>query len=221
MAKFDLKMKTELVATRFNDYLQELWALDPKLEFADIVRAEATSVMLAAMSRTKAASEKKIKESGKSREWVTFEGKRYRVGERDGDGWRLRDDVWARLNTYRDLRVAMKLNARGLSKQSFANLAKSIGGRLGSIPGYVSAANYKGLQYPQDVRSLSESTPAGYLLTTWNESPIVGFAGGAWALLGAMQGRVSYFRRNMKNRRFQSIDSRARAYPGIWVSQSA
>jgi hypothetical protein len=221
MAKFDIKIRSELIATRFNRYLQELWALDPRLEFSDLIRAEATAVMFAAMGRTKAASEQKIRAAADTREWATFGGKRYRLGGRTGEGWHLPDETHRAIHNSRTARLNAKLGARGLAKQSFANLAKAIGGHVGRVPSYVSAANYLGRQYPENVSALEGSTPAGFVLTTFNNSPIAGYAGGAWAILGAMQGRVAYFRRNMKHRRFQSMASRARAYPGIWAKESA
>jgi hypothetical protein len=221
MAKFDIKVRSELIATRFNAYLQELWALDPRIEFSDLIRAEATAVMMGAMGRTRAASEQKIRAASDTREWATLGGKRYRLGGRTGEGWHLPDTTHQAIQDKRAARLTTKIGARGLSKQSFANLAKVIGGRIGAIPGYVSSANYQGRRYPENVSALEASTPAGFILTTFNNSPIVGFAGGAWAILGAMQGRVSYFRRNMKHRRFQTLASRARAYPGIWATETA
>jgi hypothetical protein len=221
MARFDIKVKSELVAGRFNAYLQELWAIDPTISFSALVRAEAAAVMVAALSRTKAANVAKIRAAVKDREWVTFGGKRYKLGERSGEGWRLPDTTWAQIEAYRQQRANIKLAARGLSKQTWLHLARALRPVLNAIPAYVAAANFKGQQYPQDVSTTEGSTPAGYILTLLNSSPVVQYAGGEWALLGAMQGRISYFRRNLQHRAFETLESRARKYPGIWVTESA
>ncbi len=220
-AKFDLKIRSELVAHRFDAYLRELWALDPALEFASLIRAEAAAVMIAALNRTRAASVPKIRAAVNDREWVTFGGKRYKVGVSSGAGWRLPDPLWGQIEAYRQQQTAIKLAARGLSKQSWLLLAKTIQPALATAPAYVAAANYKGRQYPGNVRVTEEHSPAGFILTTFNASPVVQFAGGAWAILGAMQSRIAYFRRNMRARRFETLATRARAYPGIWVTEAA
>jgi len=219
MAKFDIKVRSELVATRFNRYLQELAAIDPTIEFSALVRSEAAAVMLAALSRTKAASVAKIRAAVDDREWVTFSGKRYRIG--GDDPWRLPDPLWGQIEAYRQQRADLKLAARGISKQSWLLLAKALREVQSRVPAYVASANVRGRQYPENVSATDSSTPAGFILTVLNNSPVVQHAGGQWALLGAMQGRVSYFRRNMQHRAFQTLESRARKYPGIWVTQSA
>jgi hypothetical protein len=218
MAKFDLKVRSELIAHRFNAYLQELWALDPTIEFAAVVRAEAAAVMMAALTRTKAADVGKIRAAVNAREWVTLDGKRYRVGEKSGEGWRLPGPLRARLEAYRQQRADLKLAARGLSKQTWLHLSRLLREVPGRVPAYVANASYRGRQYPENVSALEASTPAGYLLTVVNASPIVQHAGGQWALLGAMQGRVAYFRRNLQHRAFRTLAERARKYPGIWAT---
>lgn len=219
MAKFDLKLRSELIAARFNNYLQELWSIDPTIEFSTLVKSEAAAVMAAAMSRTRSANAAKMRASVDNREWVTFDGKRYKMGERSGEGWHLPDPLWAQLKQYRANRLAIKQAARGMSKQTWYRLAAALRPGLTTVPAYVVSANYRGRQYPENVSSLEGSTPAGYILTLLNASPIVQYAGGQWALLGAMQGRLSYFRRNMAHRAFQTYESRAKKYPGIWVQQ--
>lgn len=220
---YNIKVRSELVAARFNNYLQELWAIDPKIEFADVVRSEAASVMIGALQRTYAADKGKIQASVRDREWVTFGGKRYHIieGRSDLPAWHLPDTLWGQIEQYRQNKLAIKLAARGMSKQSWYLLAQKIRPVLQSVPAYVIEANYKGRQYPEDSSSLETNTPAGYLLTVLNSSPVVRFANGGWALLGAMQGRVSFFRQNMKHRSFQTQESRARKYPGIWVAEAA
>lgn len=221
MAKFDIKLRSELIAGRFNAYLQELAALDPTIEFSAVVKAEAAVVMIAAMARTKAADVGKIRSAVNDLEWVTLSGKRYRVGETSGEGWRLPDPLWAQIEAYRQQRADLKLAGRGLSKQSWLLLARTLRDVQARAPAYVAGANYKGRQYPENVSATEGSTPAGYILTVLNDSPVVQHAGGQWAILGAMQGRIAYFRRNLQHRAFETIASRARKYPGIWVAEAA
>lgn len=215
MAQFDIKVRSELVAARFNNYLQELWAIDPTIEFSDLLHAEAASVAAGALTRTRAASVAGIKRNFAEKEWTTFGGKKYKLSNH------YPDELWGQISDFRKTRLALRLGARGISKQSWYNLGQKVKAGIVRAPGYVVAANFRGRQYPEDVSSLDESTPAGYFLTIFNNSPIVQFANGRWALLGAMQGRVSYFCRNMKHRAFQTYESRARKYPGIWVTEAA
>jgi hypothetical protein len=205
-------LKVEIIARDFNRMLEELAQIDPKVEFADVVRSEATSVIEGAMRRTKNAIAARIRSDCDSKEWTTFNGKKYRIAT-----WRLPDPLWREIYARRKERLQTKLQSRGLARQSWIHVAASFGRQI-SAPGFVSSANYRGRQYPIDGSSTEQGSGNDYALTIVNSSPIVQGAGGRSALLAAMQGRVSYFQRNMETRAFANLASRAKKYPGIFTS---
>jgi hypothetical protein len=205
-------LKVELVTRDFNRMLAELAAIDPKIEFRDIIIAEATAVVEGALRRSAAAKVQRIKDRQASRTWTTFAGKKYHIAE-----WRLPDHLWNQIQRQRKERLQTRLNARGLSKQSWLHVASALGKTI-SVPAYVTNANYKGQQYPIDGESSEEGVSKNYALTIINSSPIVQKAGGQFALLSAMRGRASYFRRNLAHGVFDSIATRAKKYPGIFTS---
>lgn len=206
-------LKVELITRDFNRMLEELANIDAKVEFRDVVKSEAASVMEGALRRTKAAEVSRIRETFAKKEWATFGGKKYFIAK-----WELPSSTWRAISARRREQLQTKLGARGLSKQSWFHVAGSIGRRI-AVPGFVMNANYRGQQYPIDGDSNEDGGGAAYTLTVFNTSPIVQGAGGFAALLSAMGGRASYFRRNMENRAFATIESRARTYPGIFTSQ--
>lgn len=206
------QLKVELIARDFNRMLEELAAIDYRVEFADVIRSEATSVIEGAMRRTKNAQAGRIRADFESKEWTTFNGKKYHIAV-----WRLPDALWREIQARRRERLQTKLNSRGLARQSWIHVASSLG-RTIAAPAFVANANYKGRQYPIDGDKREDGTGANYALTIINSSPIVQAAGGRAALLSAMQGRISYFRRNMEHRGFRTLAERAKKYPGIFTS---
>lgn len=205
-------LKVELITRDFNRMLEELAAIDTRVEFRDVIMSEATSVIEGAMRRTKNAEAGRIRADFNSKEWTTFNGKKYHISE-----WRLPDPLWREIQARRRERLQTKLNARGIARQSWLHVASSLG-RTIAAPAFVVNANYRGRQYPVDGDNREEGTGANYALTIINSSPIVQSAGGRSALLRAMQGRVGYFRRNMESRAFRTLAERAKKYPGIFTS---
>lgn len=194
--------------------LEELASIDPTIEFKDVVTAVAIRVVQNAMNRTRAATVSGIRRDFATKEFTTFNGKKYKLSNR------YPDQLWGLIDQFRKDRLAVKLASRGLSKQSWVHLASTIGGVL-SAPAYVTNANYKGRTYREDGTSTEQGDGNNYALTIINSSPIVQAAGGYGALLRAMQGETSYFNRNMENRAFRTFESRAAKYPGIFVRRAA
>ena len=81
----------------------------------------------------------------------------------------------------------------------------------------MSAANYKGRKYAEDGASREHGDGGGFALEIVNSSPIVQAAGGKNALLRGMRGETQYFRRNMENRAFRTLESRVKKYPQIFA----
>lgn len=205
-------LKVELVTRDFNRMLAELAAIDPKVELRDIIFSEATAVIEGALRRTVAAKVQRIKDRQASHTWTTFSGKKYHIAE-----WRLPDQLWNQIQRQRKERLQTRLNARGLSKQSWLHVASALGKTI-PVPAYVANANYKSQQYPVDGDKREEGASSNFSLTIINSSPIVQKAGGQAALLAAMRGRASYFQRNLAHGVFNSIATRAKKYPGIFTS---
>lgn len=205
-------LKAELICRDFNRMLDELAAIDTRVQFRDVVTSEATSVIEGAMRRTKNAEAGRIRADFATKEWTTFGGKKYRIAD-----WRLPDPLWNEISARRRERLQTKLAARGLSRQSWIHVAAALGRSI-AAPAFVASANYRGRQYPVDGDKREEGSGADFALTIINSSPIVQAAGGRAALLAAMQGRIGYFRRNMEHHAFRTLADRARKYPGIFTS---
>ena len=204
-------LKVQLITRNFGRMLDELAAIDPRLEFRDVVVAEAVAVVNSAMSGTKAATVASIRRGWESKKFTTFNGKVYYLPNR------YPDELWRRLWNSRIASLQTKLAARGLSKSSWHFLAQLLGGPS-KAPGYVVASNYRGHQFPQNADRDERGSPGrDYTLQILNSSPIVQAAGGRDALIRAMLGRIRYFEINMERRAFRSVESRARKYPGIFV----
>lgn len=206
----DVGLKMELVTAQFNAMLADLSRIDPRIDFPVVVRAEAAAVAAGAMTRTKAASVAKINARAQGRKFTTFNGKVYYLGNR------YPDTLWNPIDQQNKDSLQTKLRARGISKQSWLHLARSMG-RAMKAPAYVIAANYKGQQYPLDGTSAEDGSAMGFTLTVVNSSPTVQQAGGAYALIGAMSARSRYFERNMAHSFFRTVESRAKKYPGIFA----
>lgn len=207
----DPGLKMELVTRDFNRMLAELAAIDPRVEFGTVVRSEAGSVVAGAAGRTKAASREKIIARSNAQKFTTLNGKTYYIDRNYRNA-----DLRQQLVNARVFQRERRLAARGISKQSFVWVAKSLGTPI-KAPAYVMAANYKGRQYPQDGDTVERGSGAAFTVTIFNTSPTVQKASGQWALLGAMSARARYFERNMAHYAFSSIASRAKKYPGIFT----
>jgi hypothetical protein len=204
-------LKVELIARDFNRMIEELAAIDPTVEFSQVVTAVAVRVVQGAMNRTKSAKAASIIRRYDSKQYTTFNGKKYRLENH------YPDPLWARIAQHRKDRLAARLASRGISKQSWMHVAASLGSSL-VAPGYVTAANYKGKQYREDGDKSESGSGTEFALTIINSSPIVQSAGGRGALISAMQGEIGYFQKNMEHRAFATLESRVKKYPGIFTS---
>lgn len=196
--------------------LEELASIDPRIEFRDVVIGAAERVIRGAMRYTRVAEASRIRANFEDKEYTTFNGKRYKLTNR------YPDKLWREIEAFRRGRLDVRLNARGLSKQSWQHVAASFGASLGdSAPGYLAAATFKGRQYPQDGASTESGGGADFALAIYNYSPIVQAAGGRSALLRAMQGETRFFEINMEKRAFATLESRVRKYPQIFARHGA
>lgn len=210
------RVSVEINAREFSRMIEELAAIDPRVEFRDVILGIAERVVAGALRKTKAANAAKIRANYNAKEYTTFNGKVYRLANR------YPDPLWRQIDAAETARLETRLAARGLSKKSWLHVARSFGGNVGNAaPGYVAAANSKGREFVGNGKSVEKGTAAGFTLEIMNYSPIVQRAGGYFALQDAMRGEVMYFRRNMENRAFATFESRAKKYPQIFMRKTA
>lgn len=204
-------LKAQLVTRDFNRMLEEFASLDPKIEFAAIVRAVAIRVMAGALRRTKAADPEKIKARHAAAEWTTIDGRKIKLS------WYLHDDEkYRRSVNHRVAVLNTKLGARGLSKQSWLYEAQKIGGTI-DAPAYVTAANFQGRTHPENASVTELGGAAAFVLKVLNRSPIVQQAGGEYALIAAMAAETRYFFTLLSKGGFATAAKRAAKYPGVYV----
>lgn len=205
-------LKVEIVTRDFNRMLEELAAIDPAIEFRDVVYGVASRVVFNALYRTRAAKVSAIRRTFQDKEYTTFSGKRYKLSNR------YPDELWGRIDQFLKDRLAVKLASRGLSKKSWYHLARQISPVMRDVPAYVTEANYKGADHPENANHQEITGGDNFALEIMNFSPIVQAAGGRQALLFAMRGEVGYFRQNMAHGFYRTLESRAAKYPGIFTS---
>ena len=203
-------IRGEIIARDLNRMIEELAAIDATIEFRDVIIGVAERIVNRAGKLTDAAALAKIRKSQGFKEYTTFSGKTYRMTNR------FPDALWNSLTgqAYRNLQT--KLNARGLAKQSWDHVGASFGASS-DAPAYVKTANFSGRQYPTDGASKELKNAGAFALEIINSSPIVQAAGGKYALLKAMAGETMYFEKNLENRAFATVASRAKKYPQIFA----
>lgn len=204
-------LKVELITRDFNRMLQELAAIDPRVEFADVVKSETVSAIGGAMNRTRAASVGSIRSRWEGKKVATFGGKVYFLENH------FPDYVWGEITRLRNESLQTKLGARGLAKQTWVNAAFKLGRSI-AAPGYVTAANYKGQQYGENVSVVEAGSGSTFTIEITNRSPLGEGARMEPALLSAMGGRARYFQANMEHHAFRTLATRAAKYPGIFTS---
>ena len=108
------------------------------------------------------------------------------------------------------------LKRRGLAKQSWLAIGNKLGLSL-DAPAYVKKAQVKGKLYDQQVK-VSEKKQGGHFTLILENSMIATIASmGRYALIKAINGRSTYFRRNFKRGVFDKVSSIAAKYPGLRV----
>jgi hypothetical protein len=131
---------------------------------------------------------------------------------------RYPDALWARIEAARKKSLHRKIKARGLSKQSWWLLAARAGLQI-NAPGFVKkAVASTTLTYPENftARQVNRRDEVGIFFS--NAQPTVPWAGGQRALRKAINGRVGFFRRNLKLGVFKDMKKIAVAYPGLRIS---
>jgi hypothetical protein len=109
-----------------------------------------------------------------------------------------------------------RLAARGLSKKGWVQVADKLGISLDGVPGYVGLANTSQGDYPEDAIATKKGVGSKYSIDGANfrvyDPRIIG------AFAKAMNGRVNFFRQNLRKGVFDKAETIAAKYPGLTVN---
>lgn len=172
-----------------------------------IVDYETAKVAEGAMKRTDTATAQSIRKNHTAQEWVTLNGKRYKLANR------FPRQLWAALSSKRKASLARKLAARGLAKQTWLNIAQLLGFDI-SAPGFVKAARGK-VSNLENVAVTRSKGSAAYGVRIENHSPLMRWAKGRAALVAAIAGRRKFFAENLKRGVFDDLRQVAKKYPRL------
>lgn len=173
----------------FNSMVSQL-ASKSASSFASALKLEVARVLEKASKTTRAADSKKI---------------------------RATVDKTAATLTTKKKQLRAKLGAKGISKKTWADLAKTIGAAI-KVPSYVTKAKpSNGKDYGTQVSSRSGGTGPLYSIQIENHQPTVVGPGinGAKVLSMAIAGRIKFFQGNLKRKLFDDLAKTAKRYPGV------
>lgn len=199
----------------FNRAMREMQGrLRSTVTLEQVIDYEVAKIVEAALSKTKAATVSGIRQSAETREWTTYQGKKYKLANKYPKALHLA------IAEKRKASLTRKLAARGLAKNAWLALARVIGFDI-SAPGFVAAArrpNGKGNEENVDAqRNYKESA---YGLEISNNSPINRWADARQAFFAAVIGRRKFYEQNLKRGVFNDLGKVAAKYPGLTVKQS-
>lgn len=177
--------------------------------YKEVVRSEAAKILEAASKNTAAAQVKLIEERAKAAAWRKLSnGKTYKMS------WKMPDAVWLLVQKQIAASIKRRKAARGLAKKSWKQVADDLGLSI-AVPSYVEAATTPKGDYPEDGKATEESKGSDFAIVLRNSrtySPSV-----FDAIRKAMNGREKFFRENLKQGVFKSIETIAAKYPGLYT----
>ena len=177
--------------------------------YKEVVRSEAAKILEAASKNTAAAQVKLIEENAKAAAWRKLSnGKTYKMS------WKMPDAVWLLVQKQIAASIKRRKAARGLAKKSWKQVAEDMGITI-AVPSYVEAATTPKGDYPEDGKATEESKGSDFAIVLRNSrtySPSV-----FDAIRKAMNGREKFFRENLKQGVFKSIETIAAKYPGLYT----
>jgi hypothetical protein len=207
-------VKLDIDTTNFNRAIQQI-AKYSGADLVTVVESEAQAVLTKAAGFTKSASASRIRENHNrqkaTRADVGNGSKLYFLDNR------YPNPMWSRLKRARAASLKRKLAARGLAKQSWAQLAYLAGLSI-TVPAYVlKAVASTGRTYPENVTAsrLRKGRAFGIFFENAQPTANLAYVGGPRAVQRAINGRVKFFARNMEKGVFTSLRKIAAAYPGL------
>jgi hypothetical protein len=133
----------------------------------------------------------------------------------DLNKFRYPNALWQAILTARAADLKKRIKARGLAKQSWLRIAMLQAFPV-DAPGYVrSAVATTGKQYPQDEKVDVARSNGNYSYTIENSQPTINAIDGEIILARAVNGRVSYFLKNIEKEVFTDLKKIATKYPGV------
>lgn len=129
---------------------------------------------------------------------------------------RYPDELWQAILEARKKTLSFKLKARGFAKWTWASMAQKLGIGI-RLPGFVSTAGGVIKADPVAVKKEVEHGRVGIWIE--NASTVVQskHVRGGSALQRAINGRVSYFKTNLRRKVFESMATITKRYPGVKV----
>jgi len=173
-----------------------------------IVDGEVGKILEAALKKTDTATVASIRLNSESKEWTTYNGKKYNLL------WRYPNELWSGIKAMRKADLMRRIAARGLTKRSFHALGLTFGQNI-KAPAFVQTAVVPGHTSAQNVASQRKTSTTGYGLRIENHSPILRYAHARQAFFAAVAGRVSFFTRNLAKGVFNDLKQVQAKYPGI------
>jgi hypothetical protein len=209
----------QVVASDFTRAMRDLSRITG-VSFQDIIRAETKSILEAATKKTVSAQVKLIEQRVRGRVARTYPARSGKTYLMEGSahaprGWRLPDAVWSGIQTQIKNGIKRRKDARGLSKKSWLQAAKSLGLDI-SVPGYVAKSTTPKGDYPQNATASEKTDGRGFFIQVTNErtySPSV-----LDAIRAAMRGRTNFFKKNLRLGVFKKTSEIAARYPGLKVA---
>ena len=176
------------------------------VSFAEIIRAEAKSILEAAAKKTAAAQVKLIEANANAKPVRSLNGKRYYMKNR------YPDSLWAALQLQIKNSIKRRKDSRGLSKKSWVQVAEKLGISI-STPNYVAKATTKDGDYPENAQGSEKQDGNAFHIEITNSrtySPSV-----RDSLRAAMRGRTNFFKKNLRLGVFQKTSEITARYPGL------
>jgi hypothetical protein len=177
------------------------------------IEYEAGKVIEAAIKFTPVAKAAKIRDTVNKREFLSLDGKRYKLSHRYPDA------LWRKIQAKQKRGLQRKLKARGLSKQSFLRVGELVGLRV-SVPSFVARAT-SGRPHPENFAARRLRTAGRPGIWFSNAAPTLQspYVGGRRAVARALQGRKKYFEKNMRLGIFTDLKKIEKAYPGLRITR--
>lgn len=170
------------------------------------------------ISLTPAANVEKIQQNFDSRQFTTFDKKRFRISgkgmygkQKKPHGNRYPDALWNAILEARKKSLIKKISLRGLSKQSWFRLAEMLG-YTAKVAKYVSRIPARFNSNFDVSRTVNDGS---YIVGIRNAQPTINRIGGKGIVKRAISGRVNYFRKNMENGVLDDMEKFSKAYPGL------
>ena len=199
---------------KFNRAMREMQGrLKQTVTMEKIIDYEVSKIIEMALQKTKAATVSGIRASSESKEWTTYQGKKYKLSNRYPRALHLA------IAAKRKASLMRKLAARGLSRNAWLTLARAIGFDI-SAPGFVAAARRPdGKGNEENVSASRNHKEAAYGLEIANNSPINRWSDARPAFFGAVVGRRKFYDQNLKRGVFSDLAKVAAKYPGLTVKE--